>query len=318
MDSFLIMLKNVLMFVLLALPGYILIKTKILKQESSAVLSKVLSWVGMPFLILSGTLGITIDGSTLLSLAICTGLGIVFILAQFFITLPISLMERNKKTRGMMRFCQAFANNGFLGLPLAMAVFGAGSKEVMYLSILNILSNIFMYTLGAYLVSGDRKSINIKKALLSPVLIAFVIGIILNLSGVVEYVPEILTYSGHLKGLVTPLSMFVLGIKLAGVKFTSLFASWRMYYVSAIKLVVFPVAISAIMLALGKLTVADPEMIKGMFIAFAVPTAGLASAFADEYDGDATNAVAFTLGTTLISIATIPILYTALDWLLKL
>ena len=141
MDSFLIMLKNVLMFVLLALPGYILIKTKILKQESSAVLSKVLSWVGMPFLILSGTLGITIDGSTLLSLAICTGLGIVFILAQFFITLPISLMERNKKTRGMMRFASTFSNSGFLGLPLVMAVFGADSPVMTAAIVLNIVNN---------------------------------------------------------------------------------------------------------------------------------------------------------------------------------
>ena len=50
------MLKNVLIFVLLALPGYIFIKTKILKKEASAPLSKVLTWAGMPFLILHSML----------------------------------------------------------------------------------------------------------------------------------------------------------------------------------------------------------------------------------------------------------------------
>ncbi len=46
-----------------------------------------------------------------------------------------------------------------------------------------------------------------------------------------------------------------------------------------------------------------------MFVAFAMPTAGLASAFADSLGGDTKNAVAFTLGTTIISIVTIPVLY---------
>ena len=53
-------------------------------------------------------------------------------------------------------------------------------------------------------------------------------------------------------------------------------------------------------------------MIIGVFIAFAMPTAGLASTFSDRYDGDTENAVSFTLGSTLFSIATIPVLY----WLL--
>ncbi len=316
MDSFLIMLKNVLIFVLLALPGYIFIKTKILKKEASAPLSKVLTWAGMPFLILSGTLGIELNKNTALSLGICAGLGIVFLVAQFFLTQPLTAMEKDVKTRGMMRFCQAFANNGFLGLPLAIAVFGGSSTVVVYLSVLNILTNICMYTLGAYLVSGDKQAINLKKAFLNPVLIAFIIGIFLNLIKATDYVPEIVTYSNHLKGIVTPLSMFILGIKLASVKFTSLFTAWKTYYVSAVKLLVFPVLCVAVTFALSFVLTIEADMIMAMLIAFAVPTAGLASAFADEYGGDADNAVAFTLGTTLFSIATIPVLYTLLTLIL--
>ena len=56
----------------------------------------------------------------------------------------------------------------------------------------------------------------------------------------------------------------------------------------------------------------DSDIILGYFIALAMPTAGLASAFSDRYDGDTENAVANTLGTTILSIATIPVLYWAL------
>ena len=56
----------------------------------------------------------------------------------------------------------------------------------------------------------------------------------------------------------------------------------------------------------------DIDMVLGVLIAFAMPTAGLASTFSDNFGGDTENAVAFTLGTTVLSIITIPLLYWAI------
>ena len=166
-----------------------------------------------------------------------------------------------------------------------------------------------MYTLGASIASGDKQAINFKKAFFNPILIAFVVGLILNLIKSTEYLPEIAAYSNHLKGLVTPISMLILGIKLGGVKFSSLFSSWKTYYVSAIKLILFPVLVVGIMLICRLVLAIEADMIMGMFIAFAVPTAGSASAIADEYNGDSQNAVIFTLGTTILSSISLPVLY---------
>jgi len=47
-----------------------------------------------------------------------------------------------------------------------------------------------------------------------------------------------------------------------------------------------------------------------------MPTAGLASAFSDQYDGDTEHAVIFTLGTTILSVVTIPALYFVLGMIL--
>ena len=160
-----------------------------------------------------------------------------------------------------------------------------------------------MYTLGVYLVSGDRKSMNLLKAFLNPVLIAFIVGIILNLVNINKYVPEVSKYASHFSNLVTALSMTILGIKMASVKLRSIFAKGSTYWVSAVKLLIMPALIVAIMFSL------DKYMVIGAFIAFAMPTAGLASTFADQYDGDAENAVAFTLGTTVFCVLTLPVLY---------
>lgn len=315
MDALWIMLKNVIIFVALALPGYILVKSKTLQEKQSGALSKLLTFVGMPFLILSSTLNVTFAGDFLKSIILVAVFGILFILLMFFITALLTKKETEEKRKGMMRFCMAFANNGFLGIPLAKAVFG-NSPVVTYLIVLNILTNVLMFTLGVYLISGDKNAISLKKALLSPVLIAFVVGIILNLCKVTKVLPETLEYSTYFSNIVTPLSMTILGMKMAGVEFVKLFSSWRAYYVSAIKLIAFPVLGVALGFALGLVFTVTADMLLGVFIAFAVPTAGLASAFADQHNGDTKNAVVYTLATTILSILTLPLLYWALTALL--
>ena len=150
-------------------------------------------------------------------------------------------------------------------------------------------------------------------------LIAFVIGIVLNLLKVNTYVPEVSTFSSHFSGMVTPLSMTILGMKMAEIKITSLFKSWRMYYVCVLKLILFPTVIVALLLAVDTVfssNIIDNSVILGFFIAFAMPTAGLASTFADGFGGDTENAVSMTLGTTVLSILTIPVLYWILSYLL--
>ena len=317
-DALIIMLKNVIVFVALAIPGYLLIKTKLLKKEQSGALSMLLMYIGMPFLIFSSTINnITINTELLATIGIVLGIGVVYTFAMFFVSKPLTKMEREQKAQGMMRFSSVFSNNGFLGIPLAMAVFGAGSMALMVVIILNIVTNFLMYTLGIYLISGDRKAISLKKAFLNPVLIAFVIGIIANLLNVKGYVPEVATYSTHFSNLVTPISMTILGMKMGGVKFLELFKSWKTYYVSALKLVVFPMIIVAIVFVLNQVTaIITPDMVLGVLIAFAMPTAGLASTFSDNFGGDTENAVAFTLGTTVLSIVTIPLMYWGICWLL--
>ena len=319
MEALLSMFKNVVLFVALAVPGYLLVKTKILNSASSGVLSKLLMYFGMPFLILSGTVNnILFNKELIITIALVAMVGIAFTFVMFFASKPLSAMEGEEKANGMMRFCMTFSNNGFLGIPLAVAVFGANSPVMTVLVILNIITNILMYTLGIYLVSGDKSKISLKKAFLNPVLIAFIIGVILNLLKVNTYVPEISTFFSHFSGIVTPLSMTILGMKMAEIKFTSLFKSWRMYYVCGLKLILFPCVIVALLFALKKFgaNIIDNSMILGFFIAFAMPTAGLASTFADGFGGDTENAVSMTLGTTVLSIITIPVLYWVLSYLL--
>lgn len=316
MGALWIMLKNVILFVALAIPGYLLVKGKILKGEQSGVLSKVLMYLGVPFMVLAGTLKVELNTTTVKTVLLVAGLAVLFLVVSFMITAPITRKEEGKK-RGMLRFCAMFSNNGFLGIPLAQAVFGAGTSAFMTVIVINVLTNIAMFTAGVYLISGDKSTISIKKALLNPVLLAFLLGIVLNIVDIGKLLPEAVTYSNHFSNIVTPVSMTILGMKMGEIQFLGLFKSWKTYYASLWKLVLFPVAICAVLLGVYYLFptgLITASVILGMFVAFATPTAGLSSTFADAYEGDSEGAVAYTLGTTVLSVATIPVLY----WVLTL
>lgn len=308
------MLTNVIIFVALALPGYILVKTKLLKAEQSIALSKLLMWVGMPFLVLSSVVRLEFSKTLIKGMATVLIVSAVCVAGIFFLSALLTKKEEDKKKQGVMRFAMIFSNNGFLGLPLAAAVLGETSAAYFYLVILNVLTNLLMYTVGIYLISGDKSKMSFKKAILNPVLISFVLGILLNFLNVEKHLPQVMTFSDHFKNIVTPISMTILGMKMGSIKFTSLFTSKKAYFISAIKLLVAPVIfVTAVCLADLAVGVGS-AMAYAVLISFGTPVAGLSSTFADAYDGDIEGASTYTLSSTMFSIATLPVLY----WLLSL
>lgn len=313
MDALWVMLKNVLLFVAYAVPGIILVKSKLLKINESLVLSKVLTYVGMPFLILSSTISIDLTNSFAKTAITAVVFCVIITFAFFFLTVLLTAKEKEEKKRGVMRFAMTFSNNGFLGIPLAMTVFKDNPFIVSVAVVFNIINNIMLYTMGAYLISGDKSKISFKKAVINPVVIAFAVGIILNLVGIKKYIPEVVTFSDGLKNIVTPLSMMILGIKLADVPIKSLFNSKTVYYVSLIKLIVMPVVSVALGVLVIKALNIELDAIYAFFIAFAVPTASLATTFADQFGGDTHSAVTCTLGSTILSIFTTPVLFYLLN-----
>lgn len=335
MESFIIMLRKVLMFVALALPGFVLVKSKVFTKEQSAVLSKILTTIAMLFFIMTATTNsVSFAPEGLLTLAVATIIGLGFTLGMYFLSAPLTCFEKSKiitgrsddesalisnKKRGMLRFSSIFSNNGFLGIPLANEVLGKTSGAIPVLIVINIITNLSMLTLGKTLVSGKKEKKDVKKILLNPVIVGFVVGLILNLTNVGTYVPEITTFTTHFANLVTPISMTILGMKMGEANLTKIFVRPKTYYASFIKLIAMPTIIIALMFAVKgifNLQMLNDDMFLGVFIAFSMPTATLSTALADSYDGDIENAVSYTLGTTILSIATIPLLYMLLNFLL--
>ena len=312
MQEFFIMLKSVIIFVLLAVPGYIAVKTKLFKSEDSNVLSKLALYVAVPFFIVSSTVSIDLTGKMAINLLLVALFYSAFTVLTIFLAKLFIKKDNEKGLSGLERFCVIFANNGFIGLPLAEAVFGSNSPILAYIVVINVINVTMLMVLGSYMFSGDKSSIYFKGIVKSPAIIAFVIAIIINLIGIKEVSSEVVYYSNYIKSLVTPISMTILGMKFADVKILSLFTSKKLYYISFLKLIVVPIIVMAIMLVVNMFIEIDNGIIFTMFIGFATSTASLTTSLADRYKVGEKEASIYVLGTTLLSVITLPILYALL------
>ena len=310
MQEFLVMLKNVIIFVLLALPGYITVKAKLFKKEDSNVISKLALNIAVPFFIVASTLGIKLTGEFAVELLITGAVYSAFMVLLVF--LAKVFVKSDNALAGMERFCIIFSNNGFIGLPLAEAVFGAGSVVIAHIVVINVINNVLLMMMGPYMFTGDKSTISIKGIVKSPVLIAFVVALAINLIGIKEVTGEVLYYSNFLKNMVTPLSMTILGMKFADVQISSFFTFKKLYYISFLKLVVIPVIIMGILLIVNIFTPVSETLMFTMFIGFGTSTASLTTSLADRYNTGGREASIYVLGTTLFSVATLSILYAVL------
>ena len=109
MDAFIVMLKNVIVFVLLAIPGFILSKKGMVKEKESGVLSKVLMYVGMPFLIISTTLNIEFNLQTALVIGISFVATILFYVVLITATTLLVKKPEDDKKKGINYFIKGQA-----------------------------------------------------------------------------------------------------------------------------------------------------------------------------------------------------------------
>ena len=223
MDAFFTMLSNVLIFIALAIPGYILAKTGLVCDKESTPLSRILIYVGVPFMVASNLIDITFDSHALQIVLLSIVIGILYTIACYFFSKPATSYIKDLKTQGVARFEIFAGNNGFLGIPLAAAVFSDMPLVVTGVIIVNIINNVSMYTIGIYSISGDKKNISLKKLVTNPCLIGFAVGLILNFTNVSSVLPQVSDYLSRSQAIVTPISMIIIGIKLGSIKLSSIF-----------------------------------------------------------------------------------------------
>lgn len=334
---------NVAVLFVMLIPGIVLKKCALVPDGFGKGISNLVLYIAQPLLIVAAYVNCQsrfVD--------IWQNILFVFLLSiiahVIFASVALHLFEGAPEgRRRMLRLTTIFANAAFMGIPLIEALLGA--EAAIYASIYNITFNLFLWTLGVFLctrnsdedVDGDgdsdifddlavaekvaKKEVSLLKVLIHPVTIASIIGVILLATGANTAIaanmateePNVLlrllvNCLNMLKGLVAPLSMVVIGLRLAEVDFRGIFKDGYMYLFLALRHLVLPLALVGIarLLVLIGVPMSDECILVATILA-ATPAASSATMFAEKYDCDAGYASKLVAVSTILCIATMPI-----------
>lgn len=297
---------------LTAVPGYLFIKKKMVEERCIADFSKLLLYVCQSALVIYTFAGTEFSPDRLASLgkfAIATLLiHAVMLLGAFLV------LRRKYDTAGarISTIAVSFANAGFFGIPIIEAIMGdAASGLIVYTTVYSLVMNLLGWTVGSGIISRSRKYISVKKLFVNPYMISTIVAIPLFVFSP-EVPSQIMNMITILGKATSPLSMMIIGMRLATVEVKKLFCDVRVYLTAAAKLVVMPL----IAFALIYFFPIDSAAKATFFIVTACPSASIVLNFSELIGEGQKEAVSSVLMSTILSIVTLPLLMLLLSFIL--
>ena len=286
--------QTIIMFALMLL-GLLLSRRGMITEQGSRDLSNVLLYAVIPCVILRSYMS---EFSTEKLRAM--GLSALIAVIAFAASIAVAYLTCGTRHR-IENFAVAFGNAGFIGIPLVTAVFGPGAA--FYVVSFSTFANLLQWTYGIVIISGKKETMNLRMVFVNPVFISMVIGIALFV--LQPALPTVVTGTiGYIADGNTVLAMIILGYYLSKVQLRGLFADVRLYLFSALRLLVVPAVTILVFLpfpfARGEITLIT-------LIAAATPIASSTAIFAQKFDQDYRRAVSYVCLSTILSVATLPL-----------
>ncbi len=318
--DFLSVLIVVLSLIMLAVPGFLLVKTKLIPESASGALSTIVLYGCQPVLVFM-SFQEYYSSSIALNILVVLGLAFIIHILMFGIMALVFPNKNDVRKIRVVKYASCFSNCGFMGLPFLQMLFGGTSYEgeiVIYAATIIAVFNILNWTAGVFMITKDKKEISIKKILYNPTIIAVVLGFIYffvvkkPVVGLVDSgttlhdaLTKIMGSVDTIGNMVTPLSLTVIGMRLAKINIKQLFMDKWAYVVCFFKLVVMAF-ITTIIVAFLPVSIAIKYV---LFFLFAMPSATSSALFAVKFGVDGDSASVYVLLTTLLCILTIPLMF---------
>ncbi len=299
LDNFLVVLGQVVSLFLMIFVGFILSKAKLIKENAIITLSNVVLYVATPAAILQAFVTETPTAQKNINLLTVALFAVVFHILSIVIA-KLLIKNKNDATRCVLRFSVIFSNCGFMAFPLQRAILG--SIGVFYGAMFVAVYNIFVWTYGAVLVSGNKKFISVKSIITNPAIIATVISVVLYLfkAPLPSFLSGAVTQLGTLN---TPLPMLIIGYYLYNANLKQVFCDKRIYFPALVRMVIIPLIFLIILHLFG--IIGMPLI--ALMVAASASTATFATMFATKFGSDVQVSVNMIALTTLICLVTMPI-----------
>ena len=303
-----VLFSNLVGLFLLIGVGFFAVRAGLLPAESSKPMSTLLMKVTVPATIIHSMLRPFDPGFLRLGVSIFLVGAVAFPLFSL-LSLGLSrLLRVPDDRRGMWCCCATFCNNGFMGFPVALALFG---EEGLTLTvILSIPFNLLIYSMGAKLVcmdlprDGSARPISWSRAVFSVTNLAMAVGLFLYFTQL-QLPQAILGPLGYLSDTTTPLSMIITGMNLSQGRIGDVLRDRNAFTAAGARLLLFPAAAWALM---GLVPGLDGLVMGAALINLSMPAPAAATLMGEEYGGHTQMAARTVFLSSLLCIATIPLI----------
>ena len=306
-----VILNQTIIMLILMLAGVLCSKTGIISRQSNKDLSKFILQVVNPVVIF-------MSYQTEYKTELAKNLLITFLISFLSMALSIMLItliirEKDGRDTAIERFSSIYSNCGFMGIPLVNAMFGA--EGVFYLTAYITVFNIFAWTHGIIIISGEKNLKQAVKVLYSPTMIAIYLGIIFFFAKI--RLPEIPSRAMEfISSLNTPMAMIVSGITMSATDITKLVKNINIYKICFFKLIFIPFVISILINLLSPHDI-NSKIKFTVIIAASAPPAAMCTLQAVRYGKNSLYASEIFTAGTILSVITLPIITKFTEFLTK-
>lgn len=289
--------------------GYILNKKKLCPDNTTTVLSKLETYVLAPALTINtfskyctvASLSEQYKMILYCLLALAVAIALSFLLAPAF--------TGKGYNRNIYRYALTFGNFGFMGNAIVPAIFG---EEALYSYMLFTLPlSLAVYTWGiASLIPKKEGNQNPLKNLLNPSVFAVVIGAIIGLTGIYDYIPDfVFSTLSSLGACMGPIAMVLTGFLIGNYSFKTLLSDKKIYIAAGLRLFILPTLFVILLKLLG----ADETSLIMCLFGFATPLGLNTVVFPAAYGGDTATGASMAMISHTVCVITIPVMYALLS-----
>ena len=297
-----LLMEQITELFLMIFMGFLIVKTGLLKDDDSKVLSKIVLYLIIPCVIINAfQVDYTMDTVKGLLIALAAS-----VMLQIILLIIISAFGKLLHLNEVEIASVYYSNSGNLIGPIV--TFILGQEWVLYGCVFMSVQLVFLWTHCKKILSREP-SYDWKKIILNINMISIFIGVILFFTRI--HLPEIIGNTLSAVGsMIGPASMFVTGMLFAGMNLKQIFANKRVYFISFLRLIAVPL-FSLILLKishLASLSADGNQIMLIVFLAVITPSASTVTQMCQVYGNDSRYASAINVVTTLFSIITMPLM----------
>ena len=295
-----LLMEQIIQLFLMIFMGFLIVKAKLLNSKDSKILSTIVLYLIIPCVIINA-FQVDYTPQTVKGLLIALAGSVM---TQVILLIVVSILGRVFHLNEVEVASIYYSNSGNLIVPIVMFILG--KEWVLYGCVFMSVQLVFIWTHCKKIISRES-TYDWRKIVLNINMISIAIGIVLFLTRI--HLPEDINSTlSAVGGMIGPASMIVTGMLFAGMDLKAIFANKRVYFISALRMLVIPL-IALFLIKISHLATLSADAQKIMlivFLAVITPSASTVTQMCQVYGNDAHYANAINVVTTLCAIVTMP------------